>query len=92
MGMDEMENSTSQSSSATPTKNHANVSIRKILDKEGRIVAVLVGLKGLEAGNVQGLSDGESEGRRMISWIWLVSYGPAAGGDEDQMNEGTHLP
>jgi len=52
-------------------------------------------LKELEAGNVRGLSDGlegESEGRRMISWIWLVSYGPAAGGDEDQTNEGTHLP
>jgi hypothetical protein len=50
-------------------------------------------LKELEPGNVRGLSDGlegESEGRRTISWIWLVSYGPIAGGDEEQTNEGTH--
>jgi len=48
-------------------------------------------LKELVAGDVCGLSDGlegESEGRRTISWIWLVSYGLAAGGDEEQTNEG----
>jgi hypothetical protein len=50
-------------------------------------------LKELVAGDVRGLSDGlegESEGKRTISWIWLVSYGPKAGGDEEQTSEGTH--
>jgi hypothetical protein len=50
-------------------------------------------LKELVAGDVHGLSDGlegESKGKRTISWIWLVSYGPAVGGDEEQTSEGTH--
>ena len=50
-------------------------------------------LKELVPGDVRGLSDGlegESEGKRTISWIWLVSYGPMAGGDEEQTNEGMH--
>jgi hypothetical protein len=50
-------------------------------------------LKELVPGDVRGLSDGlegESEGKRTISWIWLVSHGPMAGGDEAQTNEGTH--
>ena len=50
-------------------------------------------LKELEPGHVRGLSDGlegESEGKRTISWIWLISYGPMAGGDEEQMSEGMY--
>ena len=50
-------------------------------------------LKELEPGNICGLSDGlegESKGKRTISWIWLISYRPMAGGDEEQMSEGTH--
>ena len=51
-------------------------------------------LKELVVGDVHGLSDrleGESEGKRTISWIWLVSYGPMEGRDEEQMSEGMYL-
>jgi len=70
----------------------ALVSLSKEVDSEDW-KARMKPLKELVVGDVRGLSDGlegESEGKRTISWIWLVSYGPMAGGDEEQTNEGMY--
>jgi hypothetical protein len=71
----------------------ALVSLSKEIDS-GDWKARMKPLKELVPGDVRGLSDGlegESEGKRTISWIWLVSYGPVTGGDEEETSEGTYL-
>jgi len=71
----------------------ALVSLSKEIDSEDWKVRMKP-LKELVVGDVRGLSDGlegESEGKRTISWIWLVSYGPLADGDEEQTSEGMYL-
>jgi len=71
----------------------ALVSLSKEVDSEDW-KARMKPLKELVVGDVRGLSDGlegESEGKRTMSWIWLVSYGPMAGGDEEQTNEALRI-